>query len=271
MKRLFLIALGILFFAVEASAYFTMTMTSTSEQISVGNSTVLNITLINSGNEPSFNTRLGILSKDFNSSELYIGTFKQNAPFHGQIPINIGGDITPGKYPIIVFLHYTDSNRYPSSMVFPANIQYKLDPITKVHGALSEINLTANKSKQLYLEIRNLDTMQHNVTVRLFLPDELNSDKWEKTVLIMPKDIVVTNFEISSLGALPDSRYTILATLEYEENNIHYSSIAQGYVIIVQREISGFKSQSNNLFVGLIVSFFVLITLFLYLKFRAKK
>lgn len=261
----------------SVSAYFTVTASIYAEPVVVGNSTVVNVSIVNSGNELAYGSILGFASSEkFNSTDFNLGVLEPNKTNIIPLLININADAPLGRYPLVLILRYTDANRYPFSMVFPSMISLKEDSVPMVHGVMSPIELATDEQKTLALDVRNLDAKQHKVHVRLFLPDELNSDPLEREVEIPPKSIRKINFTVSSLGALPDSSYTIAASLGYDEGGKYYSSITNGLIKVVKnmgaeppRTVE--SAEDNKTFFVLVGSLVILFVLLLHALRKHKK
>ncbi len=97
---------------------------------------------------------------------------------------------------------------------------------------MEELSLTGKETKTLKLTLRNLDDFSHDVNVKLVLPRELKVSDGEKTISLQPKEENELGFEVSSFSALSGSSYVILAPIEYDYENLHYSSITRGMINI---------------------------------------
>jgi hypothetical protein len=130
---------------------------------------------------------------------------------------------------------------------------------------MSELALSGKESKKLALTVRNLDDVEHEVKVKLFLPRELKVTDNERSLLLKSKEEKQVNFEVSSFSALVGSSYVVLASLEYEKDGSHYSSFAQTVVKIAEE-----KSPLIPFWLP-ILTFFMLLIIFLYYFIRGKK
>ena len=70
----------------------------------------------------------------------------------------------------------------------------------------------------------------------MFLPRELVCTSNEKILDLLAKEEKEITFDVSSFGALPGSTYPLFVSLDYEENNLHYSSLTRGTVSIVEKK-----------------------------------
>lgn len=272
---MFLLFLAVLTITTLVSAkYITLTHTVTVEQIVKGDKTTVNITLINSGDEPAYDVQLSLLlPPGIISNQIFLGRVDPNIQQNGTFDVKISQGITPGKYPIVILTEYTDANGYPLSSVSPNSLILKEATSSQIFGRISELTLGDKETKNLVLDLRNLDERDHNILVNLFIPRELKTDSGEKSLMLKAREEKKIDFDISPFGALPGSSYVVFATLEYEDSGLHYSSTASGIVKVVEEK----KSQSESeripfdiLFWILIISFIILLIIFLYLKFIKK-
>ncbi|MFW9995692.1 MAG: nucleotide sugar dehydrogenase, partial [Candidatus Odinarchaeota archaeon] len=66
--------------------------------------------------------------------------------------------------------------------VSPTSIVYKMPSVSKISGAMEDLDLTGKETKTLKLSLRNLDDFPHDVNVKLILPRELKVDVDEKRI-----------------------------------------------------------------------------------------
>jgi len=264
MKKL-IILLIFLFIPHLVSAGIISLTTTVSTDIMTEDSTKIHVKLLNSGDEPAYNVQMSLLlSSSFNSEPIFIETLNPNEPFEADFDVTLTEEIIPGNYPIVILTDYADANGYPFSSVSPSFIVYQTRKLSKVSGGIPTLSLSGKKSKNLILNIRNLDDIPHDVEVKLFLPRELKVVDEERTLSIGAKDEEQLNFEVSSLSALTGSSYIVLASMEYEYEDSHYSSFGRG-VIKIEEE----KPFEFSIWIP-ILSFCVLLIIFLYYFIRRK-
>jgi len=112
----------------------------------------------------------------------------------------------------------------------------------------------------------NLEDKLYDVKLRLFLPRELKSDVVEKNVTIGPRDEKEIKVNIESFGrVVAGSSYEIFASLEYDDNGLHYLSLVKGPVYIIE------EKEISYVFWIAIVAFIVLILVFVYYSLRRVK
>ncbi len=264
-KFVFLLSLVVLTTSVSAK-YITLTHKVTMERIVQEDKTKVNITLLNSGDEPAYDVQLSLLLPEGISSEpIFLGKLDPNMPQSGTFDIKINSEIIPGKYSMVILTEYKDANGYPFSSVSPNSLILKEVTSSQIFGRISGITLGDKETKKITLELRNMDQKDHNLKIRLFIPRELKTDSEEKSLVLNARGEKKINFDISSFGALPGSNYVVFATLDYEDSGVHYSSTASGIVRVVEQK--EFISFSGWLPLAALI---ILILIFVIYQFRKK-
>jgi len=257
MKRPLPILFILVLFLTPSGLASKISLTTTvSAEIMLKENSTVSIELLNSGDEPAFNLKLSFTSECFNSEPIYIQKLDPGKSFKGMINVSLKKEIGEGNHPLVLFTDYTDMNGYPFSSVSPLMIVYKTPTISRVSGILSDVNLNKD-TKKLKLILRNLDEVEHEVKVRLFLPRELDCDKTEMNISLEPKSERTLEFRVSNLGALEGSSYVVLASIEYEEANKHYSSFANGMVKITEKKHANFPEWLPFLSIALLFMIFI--------------
>jgi len=258
-----------------SARYITLSHKVTMERIIQEDKTTVNITLLNSGDEPAYDVQLSLLLPEGVSSEpIFLGELDPNMPKSGTFDIKINSDVIPGRYSMAILTEYKDANGYPFSSVLPKSLILKEFKSSQISGRISGITLGDKETKKLTLELRNMDQRDHNLKIKLFIPRELKADNEEKSLVLNAREEKKINFDISSFGALPGSNYVVFASLDYEDSGIHYSSTAMGIVKVVEGRTV--QSESEEIPFGVVfwiltISFIVLLSVFLYLKFYKKR
>jgi len=264
MKRLFLLSILLLILPLVSATVISLTTTVSTDTMTE-NTTKIHVELLNSGDESANNVQISLIS-DFESNPIFVGTLMPNVPFESDSNVSLKKDISPGNYPLVVLVDYSDANGYPFSSVSPSSIVYKTPTVSKISVAISELTLSGKQSKKLTITVRNLDDVSHELDVKLILPRELKVVDGERTILIQPKEEKELNFDVSSFSALAGSSYVILASIEYEHEGLHYSSLGRGIIKIIEK--SGIVELPSWLPVAVIVA---LVAVFIYYQFRGKK
>ncbi len=195
----------------------------------------IQFSLTNSGDEAAYNVQVSLITDDFSSQLIHVGTLEINRPFETNITLNVNDNLKEGNYPVVLLTEYTDANGYPFSSVSPITLTYKNPYSSRITGIFENIELSGKRSKNLVLKLKNMDQVDHDVNVKLILPNELSSDTIEKTVSVGSKEGKNIVFKVSNFAGLEGSSYVVLASIEYE-NDYHYSSLASGMVRIVEKK-----------------------------------
>ncbi len=259
MKKIFLILIFLLSISLAAATYITIT-TTISSQVILDNSTTLHVSLKQSGDEAAYDVNVEPLATQYFSSEDILNKDKLNPgeTLSGNMTLSFLGTL-PGKYPLVVLTIYHDANMYPFSTLSPHILTYKKGYPSGIYGSINQIEISKDGSGYITLSLRNLDETTHTINIKLYLPRELNAGETEKIISLGPKEEKELKYKISSMGALPGSTYSILASLEYEENGYHYGTFASGLVKIVEKkEVFGLSQWWIGIVVVILITIFVI-------------
>jgi hypothetical protein len=225
----------LLFIPTTASAYFTMELRSRTEDVSFGNETYVNFTVVNVGNEPGFNVSIELAGgSELTGDSIYIGMLNPKKPFTGSFRAAFAPGIIQGTYPVIITLHYSDRNGYPFTVIFPEDVHYKTKKASTIATNVGTITIPS-KGKDytdLSMEVINYDSKPHNVSIMLYLTNELRANSLQQTLTVPPEGKQLATFGIISATALPASSYSVIAISSYEEDGVHYSNIGLGRVFV---------------------------------------
>ena len=232
------ILLTIAVLATPASAkYITLTNTVTIERVIAGDSTTVNVSLVNTGDEAAYDVQLSLLTPDgITSTQMNLGKVDPSMPQKGTFDVNLSNGIAPGKYSVAILTEYKDANGYPFSSVTPNYLVLKDSRSSQMAGTIQEISLGNKETQTITLDMRNMDSKDHAITIRLYAPKELKIDAEEKTMTISARSEAKSDYSISSFGALPGSSYVVFASLDYDDGGVHYSSTASGIVKVVEQK-----------------------------------
>lgn len=254
----------LLFISLASASYITI-VTTVHSDIIYGNSTTILIKLEQRGDESAYDVEVvPLVPNDF----VVEGFLKKERldpgkTLYGSFNLSLKKNMPHGKYPLVIRTVYHDANRYPFSVVSPHSIVHVSGYESGISGSIDELELAKEGSGENVLKIRNLDDTPKEISVRLYLPKELKADENEKTVSIGPREEKRILFSVESVGALPGSSYSILASLEYD-SGYHYTSFANGPVRIVERK------ESFDIITVLAALFIILLVIFIYLKWCVK-
>jgi len=240
--------------------------TTISSEVIYQNSTTLSVSINQSGNETAYDVEIyPLLTKDFSFDGTIVAEkLEPKEKLEGFFSIYINEDILQGNYPAVILINYSDAKRNLFSTLSSTLLTYKTSNNSLVHGIFSSSKLTKNDLGEITLNIENLDDRAHEVKINLYLPPELQSSFTQE---IMPIDLVSNEkiiIELESNKALSGASYSILASLEYDEDNFHYSSFAYGTVNIAEG-----KTISINAWVAIAI-FIILLVVYIYYKWKGK-
>lgn len=215
------------------ASYISMTMTFSAPNIIDSDSFSVNVTLVNKGDEPAYDVSVGLnLPQGFDHEHVFVGTCHPNVEYPVSFKVKADESLALGTYPGIVKLHYADANSYPFSNVGPMFIRYRAAAPTKIRGSIDAANISSDGSpSKLRLRLSNLDQDKRSIDISLHLPNEVRAKETSKTVLLGPKTESLVEFEVENFGALPGSRYSVVAGLSFE-GDMHHGSFAQGIIEI---------------------------------------
>lgn len=271
MKRILVFWITAFFFACCVSAGFTMDLKTTSESLSDREARI-NFSLKNSGDEVAYNIRLEpIVPEGFESKVFYLNYLPPDQPSSGSFNVEISPNVLEGEYPVALILHYADRNAYPFSVVFPEVIKHRKKTTSMVLLSIPTVEMTSQTPVEFDVKVFNQDFKKHNITVRLYLPEELSADFETKNVEVNGRARLALDNRVWSAGALYDSDYLVLASVSYIENNSMYSSMALGRVRVVKP--AGIQI-GGNIFAEakwILLAFVLLVVIVLsYLTFRER-
>jgi hypothetical protein len=238
--RLFLASVALLALTASSSAkYITMSPLSIDmEPIVSGDKTTVNVTMSNTGDEAAYDVELSLmLPSGMRSNQIAMGKMDPNLPQKGTFNLELDPSAKPGKYAIALLTEYKDANYYPFSSVAPQYMVIKETRSSQISGKINELEIgDKGQVRKLALELRNLDTADHRISVRIFAPKELKVTPMETSMNLPARGESKTELDISSFGALKGSTYVVFAAMEYDDSGAHYSSTASGMVKVVEQK-----------------------------------
>jgi len=235
-RQVFIIAL-IALTGISSARYISISTSVSVEIIVRGDSTQVGVKLLNSGDEPAYDVRLSLLLPEgFSATELTPGKLDPDKPYMGNFTVNIDNKVLTGTHPIVILTEYRDANSYPFSSVTQNSLNVRGKTPPDVFGVLSRIKIGPEGSAVTTLKVRNRGDKRHRIRIRFFLPKELEMKSHLHELDIGARSQEELKYKISSFGALTGSTYVAFASIEYDEDNLHYSSTASGTVEIVNEE-----------------------------------
>ena len=224
-----------------------------------------NIILTNLGDEPAFDVSYSIiLPTGFSSEPVYVGRLDQGESITNSVSVYIDSErLKPGSYPAALIVSYADANSYPFSSVSPFTIFNRERTISQVLGIIESTKIQNDETEKLTVHIKNPSENKLNLTVKLFLPKELDTTLVEKKFVISSSDDIEVDFEVSSFSALSGSTYSVFASLSYEEDGKMFSSFSPGSITIESQS----PAKSNRILEIILI---LLIAVFLLYQLRKR-
>ena len=253
MKRLLLFLLLI---PIAAASYISIQSSITTTE----NETTITVT--NLGDEPAYDVQLSL---DINNQKAISSIKKQlniKEIFEWREPLTITLK-NLGRYPLILITNYQDANSYPFSAISVSAFDYKQATISDIVAKIENIELS--EKGKLMLTIKNLADTPKNLNIKLIIPKELTIDKDKLALNLESKSEQTISFEIKKFSALTGSSYAVFAVIEYDENELHYTTVTNGVVKIIEKKN---LLNNQNLLISVLV---ILIIIFIYFQFKKKK
>lgn len=271
MKGVCFFVLMVLLSTSASASFISISTTIATEQIIRGRQTWVNVTLENGGDEPAYNVRLHLmLPNGFHAEPAYVGTLPPYKPIDSSFSVTVDDGTQNGTYPLILNVEYTDANGYPFSTLSPRIIAYNIPTPMKVYARLQNIALFENRKANASVLLRNMDSREHELSVRIYLPNELKTDNEYANVKLLGRSEAEVNFEVESFGAIPNSTYVITVSADFEEDDLRHTVLGGGMITILPKdEMQTADSEKQNFLLwALIGMFLLLIALFLILRRR---
>jgi hypothetical protein len=270
-KSIIYAILGFMLVAQTCSAtYIGLSLSVSVPDVVASDGFQVNVTVVNSGDEDAHDVQLTLgLPAGFNSTPQQVGNLPPNLPYTTTFDVAAGGSIVPGTYPFVVKTHYADANAYPFSTVSPNFIRYRQSTPAKMRLVVQDVNVSASgdDERELKVDLMNMDDKPHTVSVRLYLPDEVKSSSYVKSLDMAPQDAQTVVFPVKSFGALAGSSYATFASMEYDDGGLHYSALGGGLV----RILSKVESDSSMPSWAPLALLAALVALFIVSQFRKGK
>lgn len=140
----------------------------------------------------------------------------------------------PGRYPLFVWVDYTDANQYPFSAISMAAVQNK-EASSPALFAISK-NIEMASEGRLELKIKNLSAEPKKLDISFFLPKELSAEKILSPPNLAPNEEKRITHPLRNFSALAGSTYPIFAVIQYETPQEQFLLTAPAQVRIVERQ-----------------------------------
>lgn len=235
MKKCVLFLVFFLLAPCVFAKYITVSVMPLSNNLIAEDAGEVNFSVSNLGDEPAYDMSLGLVSpKGFNSEKVYVGVMDNGTYKIASFKISVSGDVTPGEYYSSLVVQYADANGYPFSMVNPVKLIYQKPAQSRISGFMDVVEVSGVEVKTLKLVLNSNDDVSRDVSVALTAPNEISVDSPVRQVSVPAKGKAEVEFKVSSIGALPGSKYVVYAVVEYSDQ-LHYASAVRSNVGIVEK------------------------------------
>lgn len=139
-----------------------------------------------------------------------------------------------GIYPLAVKIHFKDAGGYPMTTVIVNPFTYGEMTNTAVYGRLEKLVLS-NRG-ELGLFITNTGYKNLNLDINIFVPDEISALQTRTQLVLEERSKVDHRFTLKNFSALAGAIYPVWATIEYERDNKHFTSVCSGEIEVIRSE-----------------------------------
>jgi hypothetical protein len=143
--------------------------------------------------------------------------------------------LSPGTWPYVVAIDYTDANQYPFQAVQGGRLAVANPPPAKLAISSMKAGKLA-KTATMTVAMKNLEGAKRSVSIRLMPPDGIEAAPVTTELVFEPWQEQTLDVTLTNRTALAGSRYPVFASAEYDAEGIHYAVLGQGMVEIVPSE-----------------------------------
>lgn len=220
------------FFSLGFSAHASYISLPTTLSSKVeGRTLKIMVSSINKGDESAYNIQ----------AELRVGGKEILAEKRTELPVNSSYQAQatilipttkPGTYPLILTMHYTDANQYPFSALTAQTYIFRKESVSPIFGQVKSASFS--KEGNLGFKLKNLGDREIKAKTYLIAPRELTVEKNQLELIVGPKSEKNGSFTIKNFSALSGSTYQVFAVSEFEDGNMHYSTVSPGTIKIIE-------------------------------------
>lgn len=198
------------FISIQTDLLVTPTASGASVEIKVSNH----------GDEAAHNLRVTV----------EVGGEVQKSVLHDRLEVE--GSITellefeskfekPGMYPVLTSVDYTDAARYPFTAISVGEVNYQERVLGRVAGQV--MIEPFSKRGEARVTVKNLEKVEKQFNVRLFIPKEFSASRVSQEVTVAPGKEEKVDFGFENLSALQDSQYQVFAVVTFTDEAYHYT------------------------------------------------
>lgn len=249
-----LLILFLLVFAQMASASYITMNTSVSTKVE-NNMLQVMVSSVNKGDESAFNVQAEVWLGDKRVLAKKVHELQMDSTYTitKLFPLTLK---TPGHYPLVVTMHYTDANQYPFSALNCQTFAFKSEALpADIFGRMGATKFW--QTGNLKLSLKNRSKSDIVAKLSFATPKELSVVKAAAQLLVPARGVQKTQVDLENFSALSGSTYQIFALVEFGKDGRHQTIITPGTAVIVER-----KTILGLDYVYLLVFLIVLILLF---------
>ena len=197
----------------------------------------LNVTTTNQGDEPAYGIQFEVQIGKQTFTSASVPQLGVNETTSSDFSILDVFDL-PGRYPVLIKIHYKDANTYPFTSLAVGFYDFQQPVVSKVLIRAEDAAIPSNGKGVMKYTVRNNDSVERDLVLRLHLPDELAALKDSDSLTLGPRESKSLQYTIENFSALENSSYAISLVAEYDDGKSHYSTAGSGAIRITEPDIS---------------------------------
>lgn len=240
--------------ASSASAGYISLTSTTNVRVEKGK-LLFDLKSINRGDESAFNVRaeLRLAGKSYLANK--VQELPINHVYNAKLSLPLAYT-TPGTYPLVLVLHYTDANQYPFSALIVPTFTLGEEIPSPLFGQATSV--TFAKEGKINFQLKNLGSRPVEAQTYLVYPRELNVAEEKLSLSIPAKGVSNGSFSLTNFSALNGSTYQLFIISEFNDEGRHFTSVTPATVRIVeQKSLFGISYPILFGLLALLIIFFV--------------
>jgi hypothetical protein len=238
LRHMLLSAMILMGLAINATAYYTMDLSSATANANTKDEMTVWLSLKNSGDEPAYNLRLELMLPDgFKAGTANKGILENGTTQAFELNVTLGEHVLPGSYSAPVNLQFEDVKGYMISMVYPLTLDAKGATTGNVAVKMEDAEIKLSQEKRLPITIANLDDTSHELTIGYAFPKTIIVKNIPKKINLEAKSTQTVEATVFPFDALPDSSFTYIISAAYESGGKHYETVKFGKIEIIKEGI----------------------------------
>ena len=137
-----------------------------------------------------------------------------------------------GIYPLVAKVLFKDAGGYPMTTIIVNPFSYEEITSPSIYSKLDKIVLS--DSGQLRLNITNTGYFDLKLNVHIYVPDEISVQQTQTQLELKERSKVNFRFDLKNFSALAGAVYPVWATIEYEHEGLHFTSVCDGEIEIIE-------------------------------------